>query len=233
MYIIWGTASSAAAFAAFALLLFAVKEPERPAELRRVRSPLSRAELARLGSVYWWVVALGGVLTLARFSEAFLVLRAQSLGLPIAWVAIVLVVMNVVYALAAYPAGILSDKVDRVTMLALGLIVLIVADVVLALAGNATVVMVGVALWGLHMGLTQGLLAALLADAAPPELRGTAFGAFNLTSGAALLAASVIAGGLWDLAGPMATFYAGAVFTALALVGLISVRGRLTKRRAQ
>jgi MFS family permease len=221
------------AFAAFALLLFAVKEPERPAELRRVRSPLSRAELARLGSVYWWVVALGGVLTLARFSEAFLVLRAQSLGLPIAWVAIVLVVMNVVYALAAYPAGILSDKVDRVTMLALGLIVLIVADVVLALAGNATVVMVGVALWGLHMGLTQGLLAALLADAAPPELRGTAFGAFNLTSGAALLAASVIAGGLWDLAGPMATFYAGAVFTALALVGLISVRGRLTKRRAQ
>jgi MFS family permease len=221
------------AFAAFALLLFAVKEPERPVELRRVRSPLSRAELARLGSVYWWVVAIGGVLTLARFSEAFLVLRAQSVGLPIAWVATVLVVMNVVYALAAYPAGVLSDKVGRVTVLGLGLVVLMVADVVLALAGNTTIVMGGVVLWGLHMGLTQGLLAALLADAAPPELRGTAFGAFNLITGVALLVASVIAGGLWDMAGPQATFFAGAVFTALALAGLISVRGRLRERPAQ
>lgn len=209
------------AFLAFGLIAFAVKEPERPAEQRKVKSPLSRAELSRLGMDYWWVVGIATVFTLARFSEAFLILRAQSVGLPIALVPAVMVLMNVVYALAAYPAGVLSDRMDRHAILIAGLVLLIIADVVLALSGSITGVAVGVVLWGLHMGLTQGLLAALVADTAPAELRGTAYGMFNLATGIALLAASVIAGGLWDAIGPRGTFLAGAGFTAVAVAGLV------------
>ncbi len=217
------------AFLALGLLMFAVKEPERPAELQPVRSPLSLKELTRLGNAYWLIVAFATLFTLARFSEAFLLLRAQSVGLPVALVPAVLVVMNVVYALAAYPAGILSDKIDRVSILMIGYFFLIAADLTLGFAGGITGVTIGVVLWGLHMGLTQGLLAALVADAAPPELRGTAFGMFNLLGGLALLAASVIAGALWDTTGPQGTFLAGAAFTALALFGLLAVRHRLAR----
>lgn len=212
------------AFLAFGLIALAVKEPERPTELRQVKSPLSLAELARLGADYWWVVVIASVFTLARFSEAFLILRSQSVGLPIALVPAVMVLMNIVYALAAYPAGILSDRVNRHTVLIAGLCLLIVADLVLALSGNIAGVAVGVVLWGIHMGLTQGLLAALVADTAPPELRGTAYGMFNLMTGLALLAASIIAGALWDAIGPRATFLAGAGFTAIAVMGLLTLR---------
>jgi len=219
------------AFVSLALIMFAVHEPQRSPELRKVAAPLSKAELLRLGTVYWWVVAITTVFTLARFSEAFLILRAQSVGLPLALVPAVLVVMNVVYAIAAYPAGILSDRVDRMTVLMSGFLVLVAADAVLAFTSGVAGVMVGVALWGLHMGFTQGLLAALIADAAPPELRGTAFGVFNLVTGVALLAASVIAGALWDAIGPQGTFMAGAVFTLVALAGLLALGGRLRKAR--
>lgn len=211
-------------FLSFFLIAFAVKEPERPAGMRKVKSPLSRAELARLGADYWGVVAIAGVFTLARFSEAFLILRAQSVGLPIALVPAVMVLMNLVYALSAYPAGILSDRMDRYTILIAGLVLLIVADVVLALSDGVTGVAIGVALWGLHMGLSQGLLATLVADTAPDELRGTAYGMFNLVTGIALLAASVIAGGLWDVTGPKGTFLAGAGFAALSVIALLWVR---------
>jgi MFS family permease len=214
------------AFVALALIMFAVREPQRPPELRKVHAPLSKAELRRLGPAYWWVVIVATVFTLARFSEAFLILRAQSVGLPLALVPAVLVVMNIVYALAAYPAGVLSDRVDRVTVLTGGFLLLVAADMALAFASGVLGVMVGVALWGLHMGFTQGLLAALVADAAPPELRGTAFGMFNLLTGIALLAASVIAGALWDAIGPQGTFIAGAVFTLLALAGLLALGRR-------
>ena len=209
------------AFLALGLILFAVHEPERPAALRAVKSPLSRAEIARLGPAFWRVVAVATVFTLARFSEAFLILKAQAVGLAIALVPAVLVLMNVVYALAAYPAGVLSDRVDRTTILIAGLGLLIVADVVLAYSSTVGVAAIGVALWGLHMGVTQGLLATLVADTAPAELRGTAYGMFNLTTGLALLAASVIAGALWDVVGPQGTFLAGALFATLALVGLV------------
>lgn len=208
------------AFLAFGLIAFAVKEPERPEQLRRVKSPLSSAELERLGIDYWWIVVIATVFTLARFSDAFLILRAQSVGLPVALVPAVMVLMNVVYALAAYPAGVLSDRMDRHTILIVGLVLLIVADIVFALSDSIVGVAIGVILWGLHMGLTQGLLATLVADAAPAELRGTAYGMFNLATGIALLVASVIAGGLWDLVGPKGTFLAGALFTAFALAGL-------------
>ncbi len=217
-------AAAIPAFFAVALLLFAVREPERPASLRRVSFPLSVTELRRLGSAYWLVVAVATVFTLARFSEAFLILRAQAVGLPIVLVPMVLVMMNVAYALAAYPAGVLSDRFNRLTILIIGFALLIAADLTLAFSGGLLGVTLGVVLWGLHMGFTQGLLATLVADTAPPELRGTAYGVFNLLGGLALLAASVVAGVLWDQLGAQATFLAGAGFTALALVGLGIVR---------
>ena len=217
------------AFLSVALLLVAVKEPERPATLRKIRLPLHRDELRRLDAPYWWVVAIAAIFTLARFSEAFLILRAQSIGLPIAPVPAVMVLMSLVYSLSAYPVGILSDRRNKVTILIVGLVLLAAADVVLAFAGGILAVGIGVVLWGLHMGFTQGLFSTLVAEAAPAELRGTAFGMFNLVCGLAMLAASVIAGALWDLAGPEATFLAGAAFALLAVLALLPVRGKLVK----
>jgi MFS family permease len=211
------------------ILLVAVKEPERPMELRPVRMPLRRDELRQLGSAYWWVVAIAAVFALARFSEAFLILRAQSIGLSPALVPVVLVVMSLAYALSAYPAGALSDRVDRLTLLVVGLVLLVLADLALAFATGILALGLGVVLWGLHMGFTQGLFATLVAESAPAELRGTAFGMFNLVSGVALLLASVVAGALWDIAGAKATFLAGACFTALTMVGLMSVRSQIKK----
>jgi MFS family permease len=208
------------AFIAVAIIVFFVREPKRPAAAPVLRSPLSRAELKRLDIGYWIVVGVAAIFTLARFSEAFLLLRAQSVGVPLALVPTVMVVMNVVYALSAWPAGSLSDRIGRYRLLIAGFALLIVADLVLALGSNVVAVMVGVAIWGLHMGLTQGLLSALVADTAPAQLRGTAFGVFNLVSGLAMLAASVIAGALWEMVGPDGTFLAGAAFTAIALAVL-------------
>jgi MFS family permease len=205
------------AFLSFAVIALVVREPERPADLRPVRAPLSRAEIARLGGAFWIVVTIAGLFTLARFSEAFLLLRAQSVGMALAFVPLILVAMNVVYALAAWPAGALSDRIGRYVLLSCGFAILIVADLVLAFAPNVATVVLGAALWGLHMGLTQGVLASLVADTAPADLRGTAFGMFNLVAGVATVAASVVAGALWDVVGPQVTFIAGAIFTALAL----------------
>jgi MFS family permease len=214
------------AFLAVALIAFAVREPPRAADAPPVRLPLSRRELARLPRRYWSVVLLASVFTLARFSEAFLILRAQGAGLSVTWVPLVLVVMNVVYALAAYPAGALSDRIGRFGLLAAGLVVLIIADLVLAWAPGLPAIALGVVLWGLHMALTQGLLAALVADSAPADLRGTAFGVFNLVSGVALLVASVLAGALWDSIGAPATFVAGAGLATATLIGLVGLRRR-------
>ena len=218
------------AFLSFGLIAGVVREPARPPVERTVRAPLSRAEIGRLGGDYWAVVAIAAVFTLARFSEAFLILKALSTGLPPAFAPAVMVLMNLVYALAAYPAGILSDRVNRMVVLIVGFGFLIVADLVLGLTGGILGAAIGVVFWGLHLGLTQGLLSALIADTAPAELRGTAFGMFNLLTGLSLLAASVIAGELWDVIGPEATFLAGAVFTVLALLGLFTIRYRLAKR---
>ena len=214
------------AFVSVAVIVFGVREPERPPGVRTVKSPFSRAELGRLPAAYWMIVAVTAVFTLARFSEAFLLLRAQAAGLPLTLVPSVMVVMNVVYALSAWPAGVLSDGMGRYRLLTIGFALLIVADVILAVNGSVAVVMLGVALWGLHMGLTQGLLSAMVADTAPAELRGTAFGVFNLVGGIALLVASIVAGALWQIAGPEGTFLAGAAFTAMALVALPWARKR-------
>jgi len=211
---------------AVALLAFGVREPDRPPGERHV-NPIRRQNLKRLEARYWWVVGVGAVFTLARFSEAFLVLRAQQGGIPVALVPLVMVVMSLVYAATAYPFGKLADRFSHTLLLALGLLVLIAADLVLAASDHWTVVLPGVALWGLHMGMTQGLLATMVADTAPDDLRGTAYGLFNLVSGLAMLLASVVAGLLWDRLGPSFTFHAGAVFCAVALAGLAwSVRSR-------
>ena len=211
-------------FLCVALLVFAIEEPARPVGLRKVRSPLSLVELKRLGLAYWFVVGIAVVFSLARFSEAFLILRAQAVGLPVMLVPLVLVLMNVVYSLAAYPAGVLSDRVNRIALLGIGFGLLVAADLVLAFTSGLAGVAAGVGLWGLHMGFTQGLLATLVADTAPPELRGTAFGMFNLLSGLSLLVASVVAGELWQRIGPQGTFLAGAVLTVFALGGLAAAR---------
>jgi MFS family permease len=204
---------------AVGLLLFGLREPEHHQAERR-SNPIRRENLRRLSASYWWVVCVGAVFTLARFSEAFLVLRAQQGGIPLALVPLVMVAMNLVYAMSAYPFGKLSDRMSHNKLLALGLVVLIAADLVLATNDHWGVVLAGVALWGVHMGITQGLLATMVADTAPADLRGTAFGFFNLVSGVALLAASAVAGLLWDRLGAAVTFYAGAVFCLVALVGL-------------
>jgi len=215
---------------AVALLFFGVREPDQHPRERRI-NPIHWRELKRLSGVYWWVVAIGAIFTLARFSEAFLILRAQQGGLPMASIPLVLVAMNLVYATSAYPFGKLSDSMSHTKLLALGLVVLIGADLVLAHAESWGVVFLGVALWGLHMGITQGLLATMVADTAPDDLRGTAFGFFSLLSGLTMLVASALAGLLWDQLGASFTFYAGVVFCVLALVA-IAVSGLRGQARA-
>lgn len=210
---------------AVGLLVFGVQEPHRQQTSHRV-NPIRRESLRRLTPAYWWVVAIGALFTLARFSEAFLILRAAQQGLPIAYTPLVLVGMNLVYALSAYPFGKLSDSTSHLRLLAAGLVVLIAADAALALSGHWGWVWVGIALWGLHMGMTQGLLARMVADAAPEDLRGSAYGFFNLVSGIALLLASALAGWLWDLAGAPVTFVAGALFCLLTLGAMAVYRWR-------
>ena len=208
---------------AVALLLVGVEEPRRPAADPAQPIRLEGRDLRSLSASFWIVVAVGAVFTLARFSEAFLVLRAQEVGLPIALVPLVLIAMNLVYSVAATPAGALSDRVDRRLVLAGGLASLIAADLGLASFGSVAGVLAGAGLWGLHMGLTQGLFAAMVADTAPEELRGTAFGIFHLVSGASLFAASLLAGWLWQTRGSAATFLLGAAFAGIALVGLVAL----------
>lgn len=207
---------------AVALLVLGVREPVATTQHVRV-NPITRANLQRLGAAYGWVVGVGAMFTLARFSEAFLVLRAEQTGIAVALVPLVMVAMNAVYAASAYPFGRLSDRMSHTRLLAAGLLVLIAADAVLAWSSHWTGLLAGVALWAVHMGMTQGLLAAMVADVAPADLRGTAFGFFNLVSGLAMLLASGVAGALWQWWGPAWTFGAGAVFCALAL-GVLALR---------
>ncbi|MDE2607155.1 MAG: MFS transporter [Burkholderiales bacterium] len=204
---------------AVALLAFGVREPDAPAGTKRV-NPIRRENLRQLHAAYWWVVGIGALFTLARFSEAFLVLRAQRGGLGEAWTPLVLIAMNIVYSLGAYPFGKLADQASHRKLLGLGLAVLVLADLALAAANRGPVLWAGIALWGLHMAITQGLLATMVADTSPPALRGTAFGVFNLACGIATLLASALAGLLWDRLGGDATFLAGAAISVAALAVL-------------
>jgi MFS family permease len=211
------------AFIALSVMVFAVAEPSRHEADSRPR--LRLADAKRLSGRFWAMVGVATILTLARFSEAFLILRSQSVGLPVALAPSVMVVMNIVYALAAYPAGALSDRIGRGGLLAVGIACLVAADLILAFSTTIALIMAGVAFWGLHMALTQGLFASLVADTAPENRRGTAFGIFNFAGGIAMLVASVLAGGFWDAYGPAATFLAGAGVAIAALIGLALAGG--------
>jgi MFS family permease len=214
--------ATAPALVSVALLMVAVREPERREVTDSRQSRLPWSDLKRFRRSFWMIVAIGSIVTLARFSEAFLILRASDAGLSLAWTPLALVVMNAAYFVSAYPAGHLSDRVSRVWLLVGGLAVLIIADLLLALGNNVTIVLVGIAIRGLHMGLTQGVFAAMVADRAPAELRGSAFGVFNFVCGLVALLSSLLAGALWKYYGPAAAFYASAAFAAVALAGLIA-----------
>ncbi|KWO90780.1 MFS transporter [Burkholderia ubonensis] len=220
--------ASIPAFATLAVLMFGVREPAavRAGRISPFRSPLDRRALRMFSARYWYVVAIGATFTLARFSEAFLVLRAQQTGMELAWVPSVMVVMSVAYTLSAYPVGVVSDRLDRRALLAIGMALLIAADLLLGARADAATVLTGVAVWGLHMGFTQGILAAMVADTAPAEWRGTAFGLFNLASGVAMLLASAIAGWIWQRFGAPATFFTGAAIVVVPLAMCAFAPGR-------
>ena len=208
---------------AVVLLVLGVKEPSGAKQPKNAKSSISWSEVRSIGAPFWLAVAVGVLFSMARFSEAFLVLRGRDAGIPLTLVPVVLIVMNVVYAIVSAPVGSLSDTLGRKTLLASGIGVLIIADLVLALVGNIAGVLIGVALWGLHLGLTQGLLAALVADTAPVRLRGTAFGLFNLATGVTMLAASVLAGAIWSSRGSSLTFLTGGGFALVALIGVLNL----------
>ena len=204
---------------AVTLLFFGITEPERPHSEKRI-NPISRQNLQRLSFSYWWVVTISAFFMLARFSEAFLVLQALQIDIPLALTPLVIVTMNIIYAASAYPFGKLSDRISHYKLLGVGLIILVIADLILAHSNHWSTLLLGVTLWGIHMGMTQGLLSAMVAENAPADLRGTAYGFFSLINGLALLIASVLAGFVWDQFGATTTFYTGASFCLLALVGL-------------
>ncbi|WP_433735827.1 MFS transporter [Pseudomonas putida] len=206
---------------AVALIVTGVKEPTHLPSEHTFRSPIHWKVLHDFSSGYWWVVIVGGVFTLARFSEAFLVLRAQQIGLSITWTPVVMVVMALFYSLSAYPVGWLSDRISRTKLLCAGMGLLVLADLLLAQTSSVMAMMLGIALWGLHMGFSQGILASLVADNAPTELKGTAFGIFNLASGVCMLIASVLAGWLWQNTGSGSTFLTGALLATTALFLLL------------
>ncbi len=205
------------AFIAVAILIFFVKEPAGVGS-KPVRSPIHVLDLKNINPVYWWIIGIAFIFTVARFSEAFLVLRASGTGLSVALIPFVLIIMNIVYSLSSYPAGALSDRINRWGVLAVGFVLLAFADLVLGFSTSISGVLIGTALWGLHMGITQGVFSALIADTSTPERRGTAFGIYNLSVGIATIIASVTAGLIWDAYGAPATFFTGAAITMVAIV---------------
>jgi len=209
---------------AVALVLMGIED--RPSKAADARPPLRIADLRQLGRGFWTVALIGTLFSLARISEAFLVLRANGEGLPLALTPLVLVAMNLVYSLGAYPAGVLSDRHPPRRLLIAGIVALIGSHLLLGFTDGLAGVFAGIALWGIHMALTQGILARMVADSAPPALVGSAFGLFSLLTGLALLGASVVAGVLWDVLGPQATFLAAAGFAGASalVVALAQVR---------
>ena len=210
------------AFIAFIILIIGVKEPKIHHH-EKIKIKIKIKDIYKIGSAYWQLVAVAGVLTLARFSEAFLILKAKDTGLSIAFVPLVMVAMNFIYAFAAYPAGIISDKVNRKTILLIGIVFLIIADIVLGFTSNLWMLTLGIIFWGMHMAFTQGLLATMVTDTTPQELRGTAYGVFNFVCGIAMLFSSIIAGVLWSRYGSSLAFFTGAMFSTIAFIGLFII----------
>ena len=206
------------ALLSFLLAWFALKESEGP-RVAGPRPPLF-AGFRSIDAPTRRIIAIGFLFTLARFSEAFLILRALDAGVSVTLSPLVLVLFNIGFGVLAFPAGSLSDRVSPKAILAGGMALLIAADLILAQDASLAVLGLGVLLWGAHMALTQGIFARMIADSAPAELRATSFGAFYFASGIATLLASFGAGIIWDRSGASATFIAGAGVAALALVML-------------
>lgn len=206
------------AIAAMLIIVFKVKEPKKEEKEHDFKIPINFSIIKNFSKQFWFVVILGAMFMLARFSEAFLILKASEVGFEAAWVPLVMVVMALTYTIFAYPIGKLSDRIKREYMLIVGLIILILADFTLANAKSYILVLIGTAIWGIHMGFTQGVLATLIADYSPKEYNGTAFGIFNFVSGISMLIASIIAGVVWQEFGSYMTFYAGGIFGLISLV---------------
>jgi MFS family permease len=210
------------------LLMAGVKEPQSTAITpgKKGAFPLTLKTLHRLPRELWFTLMLAGLLSLARFSDAFLILRSQQAGLPIAWAPLVMVVMNIVYAVSSYPGGLLSDRFGRIAPLVAGTLILILGNILLASSSGLLLPAIGIVCWGLHLGLTQGVLSAMIADAAPAALKATAFGLLNLVSGLGLLTASITAGALWDQIGSSAMFLAALVpaIGVLLIIGIKQIR---------
>jgi predicted MFS family arabinose efflux permease len=216
-------AAIAPAILSVVLVLFGV-EDRNAAD--KARPPIHMRDLSALGSPFWLLMLVAGAFTFARFSESFLILKAHANGLPTALAPLVLVVMNIVYAGGAYPAGALADRASPRALLLFGIAVLIAADLSLAFIPGLAGAFLGIGLWGAHLALTQGVFAKLVADSAPEQLRASAFGIFNLLTGLALLVASIVAGLAWDRFGADAAFIIGAGFAACAAILAASTRPR-------
>lgn len=214
---------------AVAVLIFAVREPaESRAEIKNI--PAFRfADAFRLNPAIWTVICLAGVIMLARFSEAFLLLKSVEAGFSLTWVPVSIVIMHGVYGLCAYPVGKLSDTIGNTGLLLCSLVFLVVAHLTIAFSATVWEFVIGIVFWGLHMGFSQGLLGAMVADASPAGLRASAFGAFNLVTGIVLLIGNVAAGWLWQDLGSHAPFIAGALLSLFAFFA-IAVLQRKTNR---
>ncbi|RYD92534.1 MAG: MFS transporter, partial [Sphingomonadales bacterium] len=182
----------------------------------------------RLNRAVWAVIGIAALLTLARFSEAFLLLKSLEAGFSAAWAPLAMVIMHAVYGLAAYPVGKLSDRIGSRGLLVWSLAFLVGSHLTLAYATDLWVYLLGTVLWGLHMGFSQGLLGALIAGVTPDALKGSAFGAFNLMTGIVVLVGNTAAGWLWISAGSQAPFLVGAGVSLLAMlllaVGMVRSR---------
>jgi MFS family permease len=208
------------AYLSVILLLVAVKELPNHHEPRS-HLPLRHGDLAALPKPFWWIIVIASLFSLARFSQAFLVLKAHDAGVDVAYVPLMLVVTFLVFSSTAYPFGILADRIDRRLQLAAGAVILLLAHIVLATADTIWLTILGGALWGLQLGATQGLLGAAIADTAPDDLRGTAFGIYDMAIGAATFAASAGAGLLWMAGGAATAFGAGACIATAAVLTLL------------
>lgn len=206
------------------VLVFFVHEP--PGNRSMTRVSIRFADAFRLNRAVWGVIGLASIIMLARFSEAFVLLKSLEAGFTPVWVPLSLVIMHAAYGLTAFPAGRLSDRIGTSGLLVCSLGFLIAAHLTLASVATVWVYVLGTVLWGLHMGFSQGLLGAMIARVTPDHLKGSAFGTFNLVTGVVVLAGNTLAGWLWHSAGSTTPFLVGAALATVATIGIASGASR-------
>lgn len=203
------------------IISLGVSEAARPADRPRPAFPLRPSQVRRLRGVFWGSMAIIMLLLIPRFSEGFLLLKAQQSGISVTWVPLLLAAVNLVAAPVSFPAGRLSDRIGRRHLVMSGFAVLVAAQLVLTVTDGPIGVLVGALFWGLHLGMTQGVLAAMIVDHAPADLRGTAFGVFHVASGLAVLVGSFGAGWIWDQLGSTTMFATAAAIGVAGLAALV------------